>query len=148
MTANDNRRPTEYIRFQAVAPNERGHFTGVFGLVNNLGRSGRLSAAEEHFRLLANKWFDEAYPDPSTVDPTVYDPAVNPGAAAWFKETATHLLERVDGYLDVLRTHGIACETLRSAAPGRVVYEDDVQIVVVPHLRSADPWQPCHCHHQ
>ncbi|MFC9246254.1 hypothetical protein ACFT7S_20340 [Streptomyces sp. NPDC057136] len=133
MTDGKSHHRTEYVRFQAVVPNERGHFTGVFGLVNNLGRSGRLSAAEEHFRLLNNAWYDASYLDPSTVDPTVYDPAVNPCAAAWFKPTATHLLERVDGYLTVLRAHGIACETLRSTAPGRVVYEDDVQVVVVPH---------------
>ncbi|MEK8142802.1 hypothetical protein NKH18_13080 [Streptomyces sp. M10(2022)] len=120
------------MRFQAVAPNERGHFTGVFGLVNNLGRGGRLSPDEENFRRLGNAWYDAAYADPSTVDPTVYDPAVNPGATAWFKPTATHLLERVDGYLEVLAAHGVECEMLRSAAPGRVIYEDEVQVVVVP----------------
>ncbi|MGP3632326.1 hypothetical protein ACTU45_02940 [Streptomyces sp. 24-1644] len=104
----------------------------MFGLVSNLGRSGRLSAAEDRFRLLSNAWYDAAHPDPSTVDPAVHDLAVNAGAAAWFKATATHLLERVDGYPAVLRAHGIACETLRSTAPGRVVHEDDVQVVVVP----------------
>ncbi|MFF7177307.1 hypothetical protein [Streptomyces sp. NPDC008121] len=124
--------PTEYVRFQAAVPNERGHFTGVFGLVNNLGRAGRLDPEEERFRRANNAWYDAAYTDPSTVDPSVYDPAVHPGAAAWFKPTATHLLERIDGYLDVLAAHGVAYETLRSAAPGRVIYEDDVQVVVVP----------------
>ncbi|WP_158685068.1 hypothetical protein [Streptomyces sp. LaPpAH-108] len=33
--------------------------------------------------------------------------------------------------------HGVDCRALRSADPGRVVHEDDVQIVVVPHARDA-----------
>lgn len=64
------------------------------------------------------------------MDPTVYDPAVNPTAAAWFKPTATHLVERVDGYLEILAAHGVECRMVRSADPGHVIYEDDVQVVV------------------
>lgn len=123
----------EYVRFQAAAPDERGHFKGVFGLVNNLARSGRLSSEQERVRREGNAWYDAAYPDPSRVDPDVYDPDVNPGAAAWFKVSATHLIERVAGYLEILDAHGVDCREVRSSAPpGRVVYEDDVQVVVVP----------------
>jgi len=73
------------------------------------------------------------YPDPAAVDPHVYDHDRNPGAAAWFKSTATHLTACVAGYLDILTAHGISCVRLESAdPPGRVIYEDDCQIVVVP----------------
>ncbi|MFF4150171.1 hypothetical protein ACFYZU_08165 [Streptomyces sp. NPDC001651] len=126
----------EYMRFQSPHRNSRGQFTGVFGLVNNLAREGRLSEEQEAFRRRGNRWFDAAYTDPSTVDPSVYDDTVNPGAAAWFKPSATHLLARVPGYLEILSAHGVECRLLRSADPGRVVYEDDVQIVVVPYARS------------
>ncbi|MFJ4753919.1 hypothetical protein [Streptomyces sp. NPDC088763] len=126
----------EYVRFQSPHRNSRGQFTGVFGLVNNLAREGRLSEEQEAFRRRGNRWFDAAYTDPSTVDPSVYDDTVNPGAAAWFKPSATHLLARVPGYLEILYAHGVECRLLRSADPGRVVYEDDVQIVVVPYARS------------
>ncbi|MFJ9038681.1 hypothetical protein ACIRF8_19065 [Streptomyces sp. NPDC102406] len=123
----------EYLRYQAATANERGHFTGVFGLVNNLGRTGRLDAVQERFRRENNAWYDAAYTDPSTLDPTVYDPEVNPGATAWFKPAATHLVERIDGYLEILDAHGVPWTKVTSADPGCVVYEDDVQIVVVPH---------------
>ncbi|MFF8807576.1 hypothetical protein [Streptomyces omiyaensis] len=126
-----------YVRFQSPHRNSRGHFTGVFGLVNNLAREGRLSDEEESFRLRNNRWYDAAYTDPSTVNPHVYDDGINPGAAAWFKPSATHLLARVPGYLDILSAHGVDCLALRSADPGRVVYEDDVQVVVVPYARDA-----------
>ncbi|MEU8763687.1 hypothetical protein [Streptomyces sp. NPDC048659] len=125
--------PLPYVRFQSPHRNGRGHFTGVFGLANGLAREGRLSAPQEAFRRAGNRWYDAAYPDPSTVDPTVYDDAVHPGAAAWFKVTATHLLARVPGYLEILAAHGVDCRTARSADPGRIVYEDEVQIVVVPY---------------
>ncbi|MFF3772073.1 hypothetical protein [Streptomyces sp. NPDC002232] len=126
-----------YVRFQAPHRNSRGHFTGVFGLVNNLARDGRLSDEQESFRRSNNSWYDAAYTDPSTVDPQVYDGKVNPGAAAWFKSSATHLIARVSGYLEILSAHGVDCQTVRSADPGRIVYEDDVQIVVVPYALDA-----------
>ncbi|MFE5794227.1 hypothetical protein ACFQ8C_16825 [Streptomyces sp. NPDC056503] len=122
-----------YVRFQSPHQNGRGHFTGVFGLVNNLAREGRLSDEQESFRRSNNIWYDAAYTDPSTVDPSVYDDETNPGAAAWFKPSATHLLARVPGYPEILTAHGVDFRVLRSEDPGRVVYEDDVQIVVVPH---------------
>ncbi|MFB7512759.1 hypothetical protein [Streptomyces sp. NPDC056144] len=133
MTEGADEAVIQYVRFQSPHPNSRGSFTGVFGLVNNLAREGRLSDEQESFRRSNNKWYDAAYPDPSRVDPTVYDDAVHPGAAAWFKPSATHLLARVPGYVEILTAHGVDCETLRSADPGRVVYEDEVQVVVVPH---------------
>ncbi len=80
--------PNAYVRFQGTVPRARGNFPGVFGLVNSLAREGRLTAAQERFRRTHNDWYDAAYTDPSTVDPTVYDERVNPGAAAWFKTTA------------------------------------------------------------
>ncbi|WP_432110216.1 hypothetical protein [Streptomyces sp. AA1529] len=126
-----------YIRFQSPHRNSRGHFTGVFGLVNNLAREGRLSEEQEAFRRRNNRWYDAAYPNPSTVDPDIYDDDINPGAAAWFKPSATHLLDRVPGYLEILSAHGIDCRALRSVDPGRVVYEDAAQIVVVPHAPEA-----------
>ncbi|AXK35121.1 hypothetical protein DVA86_23205 [Streptomyces armeniacus] len=132
MGTGDSSDTVQYVRFQSPRPNERGHRTGVFGLINTLAREGKLSAEQESFRRANNTWFNAAYTDPSTVDPTVYDQRVNPGAAAWFKASATHLVERVPGYLEILAAHGVECRTVRSADPGRVVYEDDVQVVVVP----------------
>ena len=121
----------QYVRFQAVAPGPRGICVGVFGLVNTLAKRGLLTPEQEAFRRLTNAWYDASYTDPSTVDPSVYDVAVNPGAVAWFKESAHHLLDRVGGYLGILDAHGVAWERAVSADPGRVVYEDEHQVVVV-----------------
>ncbi|WP_030761983.1 hypothetical protein [Streptomyces griseus] len=127
----------QYVRFQSPHRNSRGNFTGVFGLVNNLAREGRLTDEQESFRRRNNSWYEAAYADPSAVDPHLYDDEINPGAAAWFKWSATHLLARVPGYLEILSAHGVACRTLRSSNPGRVIYEDAVQVVVVPYVLDA-----------
>lgn len=121
------------MRFQGVELSERGIHVGVFGLVNVLGRGGDLSAADEAYRVLMNLWFDDAYSDPSTVDPRVYDRAVNPEAVAWFKvPAADHLVEAARGHCDLLDRYGVAWERVESDDPGRVVYEDAHQVVVVP----------------
>ncbi len=84
-----------YTRFQSTTPNARGHRPGVFALVNGLAADGALSAEEERWRVAANAEFTAAYPDPTTVDPDVDDRERHPGAAAWFRTEATHLIERV-----------------------------------------------------
>ncbi|MEU8887163.1 hypothetical protein [Streptomyces sp. NPDC048442] len=122
-----------FVRFQGTEAHPRGHFPGVFALVNGLAREGKLTTDQEPFRRANNDWYDAAYAEPSSVDPTVYDHAVNPGAVAWFKSTSTELIGRVPGYLEILDAHGVECVEVRSAAaPGRVVYEDEWQVVVVP----------------
>lgn len=131
-----------YIRFQSPTRSPRGHFPGVFAPANGLARGGRLTPAQWSFWRTNNDWYDATYADPATVDPTVYDHDVNPGATAWFKSTADELLARVPGYLDLLAAHDVACVRLTSpVAPGRVVYEDESQIVVVPES-PASPAPP------
>ena len=125
--------PVSYSRYQSPVPNERGHHVGIFGLVNTLAKQGVLSADEERFRRTNNDWYDAAYANPSLVDPTVYDRELNRLASAWFKPSAARLLERVPGYLAILAAHGVPCELATSPDPGRVIYEDADQIVVVPH---------------
>ena len=63
-----------FVRFQSPTPSERGIHVGVFGLVNILGKRGLLTADDEQLRRERNRWFDEAYRDPSAVDQVVVVP--------------------------------------------------------------------------
>ncbi|WP_370154791.1 hypothetical protein [Streptacidiphilus sp. EB129] len=103
----------------------------MFALTNGLAHRGQLTAEQEQFRRSNNDWFDANFTNPADIDPTVYDHELNPGATAWFKVSAQHLIERVDGYRQILTAHGIECVETRSPDPGRVIYEDDHQVVVV-----------------
>lgn len=49
------------------------------------------------------------------------------------KRTATHLLTGVEFYTDLLHRYGVGWRVRYSNDPGRILYEDDVQIVVAPH---------------
>ncbi|MFP3991124.1 hypothetical protein U9R90_27370 [Streptomyces sp. E11-3] len=121
-----------YVRFQGTARSPRGYFPGIFVLANGLAREGRLNDEQYRFWRANNDWYDANYTNPSDVDPTVYDRELHPGAVAWFKSSAQELIGRVDGYLEILAAHGVGCERLESTeAPGRIVYEDEHQVVVV-----------------
>ena len=122
----------QYVRFRSRYPDKDGFHVGVFGLVNVLGRNGMLTPAEEAFRRDNNAWYDAAYRDPGTIDPSVYDKQLNPGAASWFRPTATTLLRRAEGYLAILSAHSVAWQQITSPDPGRVVYEDEFHVVAVP----------------
>ncbi|GAA1412571.1 hypothetical protein AUR04nite_10040 [Glutamicibacter uratoxydans] len=121
-----------YIRFQSPKKNHRGIHVGIFGLANSLGNRGLLSEEEHRLWRSMNDWYNAAYPDPTAAFPEVYDDDVNPGAVAWFKSTAVHLLEKIPPYLQLLDRYGVDCELVTSDDPGKVVYEDEFQIVVVP----------------
>lgn len=121
-----------YVRFQGTTRSPHGHFPGIFALANGLAREGRLTDEQYRFWRAGNDWYDATYANPSDVDPTVYDRDLNPGAVAWFKCTAVHLLERVEGYVDLLAQHDVPCVRVESNDPGRIVYEDEDQVVVVP----------------
>ena len=122
-----------FVRFQSAVPNRHGRFPGVFALTNGLGRGGLLSPEDHAWWREENARADALYPDPSTVDPSCYDRAINPGARAWFKDTAHDLLELTAEYLRLLDRYGVPWVELRSSSPGRILYEDDVQVVALPY---------------
>lgn len=122
----------KYIRFEGTARHPRGHFPGIFVLANELAAQGKLSADQYQLWRRNNDWYDANYTNPTHVDPDIYDPRVNPGAVAWFKVSAQHLIKRVDWYLELLASHGVEFRRLESSNPGKIIYEDTDQIVVIP----------------
>jgi hypothetical protein len=122
-----------YIRFQSAEPNTEGRNPGFLGLINNLSKTGKLTTEQEEFRRTNHAWYETHYANPASIDPTVYDHSINPRATAWFKDSASALVARATGYLEILDAHGVRCDKLIShQPPGRIIYEDDDQIVVVP----------------
>ncbi len=119
-----------FVRYQSTTPDAKGRFLGIFALANRLAKEGSLSPDDWGLWRRANDFYDEAYITPEA---SFY---AAPGAQAWFKLTATHLISRVDFYIDLLRRHDVPCSAFYSSDPGTVLYEDDVQVVVVPHDRD------------
>ncbi|TVU64176.1 hypothetical protein FQP90_08985 [Paenarthrobacter nitroguajacolicus] len=115
------------MRYQSSTPDAKGRHLGIFALANRLAKEGSLSPEDWGRWRRANDFYDAAYVTPEA---SIY---AAPGAQAWFKLTATHLLSRIDFYVDLLRRHDVPCRAVYSSDPGDVLYEDDVQVVVVPY---------------
>jgi hypothetical protein len=128
---------TEFVRFQSAVPNRRGAFPGVFALANGLARDHRLTPEDAAWLRASNDRANTDYPDPSSIVADCYDPVANLGARAWFRASATELLELTGAYLDLLDRYGVPWVELRTHTPGRITYEDDVQVVAVPLSHDA-----------
>jgi hypothetical protein len=102
-------------------------------MANGLARSDRLSRDDLVWWRTNNDWFDTAYTDPSTIDPTIFDKSIHPHTSCWFKESARRLLDRVPGYLALLDRYGVAWVEQRCHDSGNIIYEDFDQVVVTPH---------------
>lgn len=128
----------EFVRFQSMVPNRRGSYPGVFALANGLAGEGSLAPADAAWMRASNDRADALYVDPTTVVADCYDPVLNPGARSWFTSSATELLEFTRGYLDLLDRYDVRWVELRTSTPGRVTYEDAVQVVAVPFTHPED----------
>jgi hypothetical protein len=120
------------VRFKGTIVNSRGAKPGVFALANGLAHSGKLSLEDYALWRENNDWMNEAYADPSKIDGTLFDRSINLHTECWFTFSAEPLVARVHVYLTLLDRYGGGWIERREDNPGRILYEDDVQIVVVP----------------
>ncbi|WP_373992761.1 hypothetical protein [Arthrobacter sp. E44] len=133
----------EFIRYQSAVPNRRGRFPGVFAMANGLGNEGLLNEADRQWLRIANANASATHVDPTTVAADCYNSELNPGARSWFKAESTQLLNMTTTYLDLLDRYDIPWTALRTRNPGRIVYEDEVQVVAVPHTYETHwPFRP------
>lgn len=129
VAVGDDRR---FIRVQVNYRGRLGVEVGVFIATDHLRRAGRLSPAQEARYLDIDDWFHVHLPNPD-----FYADGNTVGAVTWFKTPVPPAMaERIDQLRDILTAHGVAHETVASDDPGELVYEDDVQIGVIPHDRG------------
>lgn len=129
-------RSVAYVRFQSAVPNAGGRFPGVFAMTNGLRDAGLLSEADRRWVTDANARSERAHTDPGTVDPDCFSREINPGARSWFKADARALIAMMREYTALLDRYGVPWTELRTSTPGRIVYEDDVQVVAVPYAHE------------
>ncbi len=108
-------------------------------MANGLRDAGLLSEADRQWLQVANASASATYQDPAKVVADCFQPELNPGARSWFKVEATHLLDMTAAYLELLSRYNVPWTALRTYTPGRIVYEDTVQVVAVPHIYP-DHW--------
>ena len=130
MTSRSAAESARFIRYQSPTTSDAGINPGVFFLAGELGRGGLLSPADMRRWHAANEWYDAHCVDPSTIDPSLY--ARNPRAACWFRAEAGLVLEMIRLYLDILDSYDVPYERRESFRPGRILYQDETQIVATP----------------
>ncbi len=107
--------------------------TGIFRAADYVRDfSDRISAAEKENLQNLISWFDENLPVPEFYD----DPAKRSEERHtyfWFKADAAEFLERMNALAAILEENGIKPEKLTAdEIPGKLVFEDECQIAVVP----------------
>jgi hypothetical protein len=120
-----------FVRF-VVGSDGQHHkeLTGVFAEARLLRERGVLTAEEDVRLEAAYHWFHEHVPVPPFSSGRLPKDAV-----AWFKHDAREPVARMWDIVALLREHGAEVRLLRSANPGRVVYEDHLQVIVVEWSR-------------
>lgn len=108
-------------------------------MVNGLAWAGRLATAQHAYWRTNNDWYHATLPLPPA---EVYRTQSNPDAIAWFRTTAGRFLKPVPGYLAILDAHGLGCVEMHSNSPGRILYEDDYQVIAAPEPLPRMPGRP------
>lgn len=139
VVAGDHRRVDDerrYARVQAWYRGRLGVQVGVFVAVDHLRPAGRLTAGQEALYLDIDDWFNEHLPHPG-----FYADGNSAGAVTWFRHPVPDdMRQRVGQLAEILKDHGVTCETAWSDDPGTVVYEDQYQVGVIPYVRGTpDP---------
>jgi hypothetical protein len=120
---------TVYVRFVIGAEAENAYWlTGVFAEARILRDNGELFAHEVRQLDEAYAWFNERIPCPPFTARR-RDGVWSADAVSWFRDDAGEPLHRIWDIVAILHEHGTPVRLVKSAKPGRIVYQDRFQIV-------------------
>jgi hypothetical protein len=115
-----------FIRF-VVGGDDEDHrvLSGLISEARLLRDQGYLSKQEDEFLEDVYVWFNSNLPCP---------PFSSAGwsrdAVTWFKDSANDSIRKIRELAVLLERHGKFVRTLQSKNPGKILYEDDQQVVV------------------
>lgn len=117
-----------FIRFVVGADAEHHReLTGVIAEARFLRDANELTSEEDRRLEETYDWLNDNLPQPP------YSSSNWGDVAAWFKDTAHESIRRMWDLAAILREHDVPVRMLTSDNPGRVVYEDDFQVVVAEY---------------
>ncbi len=118
-----------FIRFVVAADSDNPWWaTGVITEARLLRDEGRLEQYEVDIVNSAFEWLNANLPCPPFKSNLETD-SWSSSAVAWFLPGATETISRLWDLIAILKDHGVSVQILRSENPGRIVYQDDFQIV-------------------
>jgi hypothetical protein len=115
-----------YIRFVVGGDDEHHRLlTGLIAEARLLRDRGHLEPYEAERLEIIYEWFNSNLPCPPFSTSNWSRDAVT-----WFKDSAKDSIKQMRELSLLLQSHGRLVRTLRSENPGKVLYEDEFQIVV------------------
>lgn len=118
------------IRFATLSVDvDTGKGVGVLVAGHTLRDGGDLSVEDHRELRLCLKWFNDNLAVPSTE--TVYT-IQNKRALSWFKPSAVQHIRRMWDLKAVLDRHDIHVAVLKTSQPGKILFEDDLQLIALP----------------
>jgi hypothetical protein len=125
-----------YVRFvTADLDEDSGRRRGVFQAVADLAEAGEWRDYEAEELQVLRQWFNDHLEAPDRFSRSRRSDAA-PRAISWFKSSATEHVRRMYMLCRILTEHGIPTETITSARPGYIVFEDDHQIAAIPFAET------------
>ncbi len=121
-----------YVRF-VIGDNheDSGRKQGLFQAISDLEHAGALLSHEQELYDEVYEWFRHNLKKPRKLARSSRPHAKNV-ALSWFKDSATLHIRKMHELTQILHSHGIHVEVLRTDRPGYVVYEDPYQVAAEP----------------
>ena len=120
-----------FIRFFSGEVDEDSHLAaGLFCAASDLYCADGLPEYEVDALAELRDWFNAHLESPFDYLPhhRRYDSSI-----CWFKSAAREHLARAWELVTILERNGVFIWTVKSERPGRVYYEDDVQVLALPY---------------
>lgn len=121
-----------YIRFVINKKDEdSGRRQGLFQAMQDLEDENVLHGYELDIYKEIYGWFKQHLEAPSSFSRSTRSSSKEV-ALSWFKPSATEHIRKMYEVANILESHGVHVEVIRSSRPGYVVYEDEFQVTAEP----------------
>lgn len=127
-----------YVRFVAdEGETDDGYDqTGVFTIAQGCSDDGRFNQYERDRLEQIFDWFNEHLPCPP-FEANLKSRAWSRDCVAWFHESASHMIANMWELVWMLQEAGVPARMITTTKPGKVLYEDEYQIVAeTPRCRA------------
>ncbi len=122
-----------YIRYETkLTFKGTVHRKGIFAAMGDLKRMNKMSEKEYQWYVTTALWFNENLKNPTCFEESV-DEDIRFIAKSWFFNVPSLFLSKSVQVVELLRRYGIDVDVLKSENPGKVIYRDEFQIVVLPN---------------
>ncbi len=118
-----------FLRFVVGSDSDNAAWlTGIFTITRILDDDGALYPHESERLSALFDWFNENLPCPPFGQKLATGDWTR-NAVAWFRPEAKSVISRMWDLVAILREHGVPVRLVTSNRPGKIVYEDNYQVV-------------------